>query len=134
MPPLPRRRLVLAALALLVACARTPAGWSRVSATDFASELSAPLPPGGPLRVIVDVREPELFAQSHIPGAINLPWPDAKTRAPAELDSAAMIVLVCHGGPMGDELAAILAGRGFRHVRNVAGGMNAWRGPVATGR
>jgi rhodanese-related sulfurtransferase len=31
---------------------------------------------------------------------------------------------------MGAELAGILAAKGFQHVRNLAGGMNAWTGPT----
>jgi rhodanese-related sulfurtransferase len=120
---------------LLAACSRAPdptAGWSRVDAATFTTELAGQLAPDAPPRVIVDVREPELFAKGHIPGAINLPWPDAKSRAPAELDPASDIVLVCHGGPMGDELAEILVQQGFTRVRNVAGGMNGWTGPVVS--
>jgi rhodanese-related sulfurtransferase len=108
-------------------------GWSRVDAAAFTAELSAPRPGGAQPDVIVDVREPELFRKGHIPGAINLPWPDAKRRAPAELDPQRDIVVVCHTGPMGDELADILVRNGFRRVRNVAGGMAAWRGPVVQG-
>lgn len=66
-------------------------------------------------------------------GAINIPYPAAKERAPAELDPSTNIVLVCHAGPMGDEIAAILAARGFPHVRNLAGGMKRWRGPIESG-
>ena len=67
------------------------------------------------------------------PGAIHLPYPAAKQRAPAELDPSTDIVLVCHAGPMGDEIATIVAARGFLHVRNLAGGMKRWRGPVESG-
>lgn len=131
---MPRRTIVAALLlAAIAACRPAPAadaGWSRVEAAAFTTELSAAQPNA---LTIVDVREPELFAAGHIPGAINLPWPDAKTRAPAELQKTQDIVLVCHGGPMGDELAAILAAQGFPKVRNLAGGMNGWSGPVTTG-
>jgi rhodanese-related sulfurtransferase len=123
----------LVALALLVACGKAPgpeSTWTRIDGPTFTAELAAGRPADAPPMVIVDVREPELFAEGHIPGAINMPWPDAKTRAPVELDLAHDIVLVCHGGPMGDELAQILDERGFTKVRNLAGGMNRWNGPV----
>ncbi|HET7600082.1 MAG TPA: rhodanese-like domain-containing protein [Gemmatimonadales bacterium] len=126
--------LVTTAISLAPACGPRPGhGWSRVSPGAFAAELASPRGMGTEPAVVVDVREPELFRKGHIPGALNLPWPDAKRRAPAELDPARAVVLVCHSGPMGDELAAILARRGFRNVRNVAGGMAAWRGPVVKG-
>jgi len=107
------------------------AGWSRVNAASLTRELARRS--AGPRLLIVDVREPELFQKAHLPGAINLPYPAAKERAPVELDSSADIVLVCHKGPMGDEVAAILAARKFPHVRNLAGGMNGWTGPVEPG-
>lgn len=124
-------------LCLVIGCDRGApgpgAGWSRVEPAAFARELARPASGPRPPLVIVDVREPELFRTSHLPGAINIPYPAAKERAPAELDPSSDIVLVCHAGPMGDEIAAMLAARGFPHVRNLAGGMKRWRGPVVSG-
>jgi len=54
----------------------------------------------------------------------------AKILAPEELDPTHAIVLVCHGGLMGDELAEMLEARGFSTVRNLAGGMHRWSGPT----
>ncbi len=131
------RACVAAVSCLVTACDRGApgprAGWSRVEPAAFARELAHPAPGLRPPLVIVDVREPELFRKSHLPGAIDIPYPAAKERAPAELDPSADIVLVCHAGPMGDEIAAILAARGFPHVRNLAGGMKRWRGPIESG-
>ena len=110
---------------------RPGTGWSRVDAASLTRELARRS--AGPRLLIVDVREPELFQKAHLPGAINLPYPAAKERAPVELDSSADIVLVCHKGPMGDEVAAILAARKFPHVRNLTGGMKGWTGPVEPG-
>lgn len=131
------RVAALALLALLAACGKAPspdATWTRIDGPTFTAELAAGRPAEAPPMTIVDVREPELFAAGHIPGAINMPWPDVKTRAPDELDPSHDIVLVCHGGPMGDELAEILDQRGFPKVRNIAGGMNRWPGPVEPAR
>lgn len=131
------RARIAAFLCLVAACHRggpgPGAGWSRIEPAAFVRELARPAPGPRPRLVIVDVREPELFRKSHLPGAINLSYPAAKQRAPAELDPSSDIVLVCHAGPMGDELAAILAAKGFPHVRNLAGGMKRWRGPVESG-
>jgi rhodanese-related sulfurtransferase len=131
-----RLHIVAIVCGCLLACRSAPtprpgAGWSRVDAPTLTRELAQPAERDR--LVIVDVREPELFRKSHLPGAINLPYPAAKARAPAELDAATDIVLVCHSGPMGDEVAAILAGRGFPRVRNLAGGMRGWAGPVEPG-
>ncbi len=84
----------------------------------------------GKTLMIVDVREPESFAAGHIPGAINIPYDDAKPRIVKELLPQDRIVFVCHGGPMGDELGALLAGRGYGSVYNLKGGMKKWKGAV----
>ncbi len=81
--------------------------------------------------VIVDVREPELFAAGHIRGAINIPYDDAKPRIEKELSPADRIVFVCHGGPMGDELGHLLAEKGYSAVYNLKGGMKKWTGDRA---
>ena len=80
--------------------------------------------------VIVDVREPDLFAAGHIRGAINIPYDDAKPRIVKELSPADRIVFVCHGGPMGDELGHALAEKGYPAVYNLKGGMKKWKGDV----
>jgi len=130
------RPLITLGLLAALACSRAPkadAGWSRIDAATFTTELAAPRTADAPKQVIIDVREPDLFAAGHIPGAVNMPWPDARTTAPSALDKSNDVVLVCHGGPMGDELAAILVEQGFGRVRNLAGGMNGWTGPVVAG-
>ena len=80
--------------------------------------------------VIVDVREPDLFAAGHIRGAINIPYDDAKPRIEKELSPQDRIVFVCHGGPMGDELGHLLAAKGYPAVYNLKGGMKKWKGDV----
>lgn len=92
-------------------------------------KLEAMQADGNPL-VIVDVREPELFAKSHIKGAINIPYDDARPRIVKELSPKDRIVFVCHGGPMGDKLGHLLAQKGYPAVFNLAGGMKKWKGPV----
>lgn len=84
---------------------------------------------GGPL-VIVDVREPELFTEGRIRGAVNIPYDGARRRIFKELSPRDRIVFVCHGGPMGDELGHLLAGNGYQSVYNLKGGMKKWKGEV----
>lgn len=80
--------------------------------------------------VIVDVREPELFAAGHLRGAINIPYDGAKPRIVKELSPTDRIVFVCHGGPMGDELGRLLVEQGYPAVYNLKGGMKKWKGDV----
>lgn len=96
------RARLAAFLCLVSACHRggpgPGTGWSRIEPTAFVRELARPAPGSRARLVIVDVREPELFRKSHLPGAINLPYPAAKRRAPAELDPSSNIVC---GLPLG---------------------------------
>ena len=80
---------------------------------------------------IVDLREPELFDEGHVPGAINIPYDDAPGRALKELKRDETIVFVCHGGPMGDELAELLVNNNYKKVYNLTGGMKKWSGSKA---
>lgn len=89
-------------------------------------ELSGMMKKGDKL-VIVDVREPELYARGHIQGAINIPYDYAKPRILKELSAKDTIVFVCHSGPMGVELGDILVQNGYQKVYNVKGGMLRWR-------
>lgn len=131
------RQLAAAVLAmLLAACAKPPAadaGYTWVEADALAREIAAPRAADARPLTLVDVREPELFAAGHVPGAINIPWPGVKDTAATRLDPGHAIVMICHGGPMGDEVAERLVAAGFKDVRNLAGGMRAWQGPLTGG-
>jgi rhodanese-related sulfurtransferase len=130
------RAVLLMATVALAACNRPPgpdAGYTWVTPDALAAEIAAPRPEGARPLTIVDVREPELFAAGHIPGAINIPWPGVKETAAGALPKDHAIVMVCHGGPMGDDVAEILIAAGFTDVRNLEGGMRKWRGTVVPG-
>ncbi|MBI5468229.1 MAG: rhodanese-like domain-containing protein [Deltaproteobacteria bacterium] len=102
------------------------AGLNRID----GDELRKMMKDGGQI-TIVDVREPELFAKGHIPGAINIPYDGAHSRILKELSPKDRIVFVCHGGPMGDELGDILIKNGYASVYNLKGGMRHWSGPFS---
>lgn len=44
----------------------------------------------------------------------------------SELDPAQPIACLCHHGGRSMQVAAFLKARGFTHVANIAGGINAW--------
>lgn len=96
------------------------------------ARLSDPADP--PL--LVDVRNPDEFAQARIPGSILMPLPFFANRA-AELPADRLIMLVCRSGDRSTTATAYLLSRGFEQVANVAGGILAWYQaglPVVTGR
>ncbi|MCY9659487.1 rhodanese-like domain-containing protein [Paenibacillus chondroitinus] len=79
---------------------------------------------------IVDLREPELFEESRIPGAINIPFTDIQARY-KELSKSRKIVFVCHTGRMGKESGNLLLQNGYMRVYNLDGGIAKWSGKLA---
>jgi len=75
--------------------------------------------------VLVDVRAPLEFADSHITGAINIPAPDLRERF-VELDPDQPTVLVCSSGNRSSLAGSILKQHGFKQVYNLAGGMTGY--------
>jgi hydroxyacylglutathione hydrolase len=72
--------------------------------------------------VLVDVRSPGEFADSHIEGAINIPAPEMRMRY-GELHPEKSTVLICTGGNRSSMAASILKQHGFQTLHSVAGGM-----------
>nr|WP_274388689.1 rhodanese-like domain-containing protein [Brevibacillus agri] len=79
--------------------------------------------------VIVDLREPELFAKGRIPTAINIPFVDIKTKY-TSIPKDKKIVFVCHTGRMGTESGNFLLQNGYKDVYNLEGGMAKWKGQI----
>ncbi len=75
--------------------------------------------------VLVDVRAPLEFQDSHIDGAVNIPAPDLRTRH-TELDPDKPTVVMCSSGNRSSLAASILKQHGFKEVYNVAGGMTGY--------
>ncbi|MCE3276381.1 MAG: putative metallo-hydrolase [Propionibacteriaceae bacterium] len=75
---------------------------------------------------LVDVREPDEWAEGHAPGAALIPLGELAARQ-GELDPARPVVTICRSGRRSLDAAEILLGAGFRDARSLAGGMIAWR-------
>lgn len=75
--------------------------------------------------VIVDVREPHEWDIAHIEGARLIPLGELAARV-HELDSADPIVLHCKTGARSARALEFLRGIGFRKLKNLKGGINAW--------
>jgi rhodanese-related sulfurtransferase len=76
---------------------------------------------------LVDVREPQEFVGElgHVPGAQLVPL-GGLVAASAKWDRDREIVFVCRSGGRSARAASELAKRGFRHLSNLRGGMEAW--------
>ena len=79
----------------------------------------------GPL--VLDVRDPDEFAMSHIPGSLNIPYGELAERV-SELPADRAIATVCSGGKRSGLAASILQREGFGEVLHVAhGGISTWQ-------
>jgi adenylyltransferase/sulfurtransferase len=87
-------------------------------------ELAERLERGEHVRLI-DVREPHEQEISRIPGAVLIPLGSLAAHM-HELDSAEEMVLFCKSGGRSARALELLAGAGFRKVKNLRGGINAW--------
>jgi adenylyltransferase/sulfurtransferase len=91
-----------------------------ITATELAERLKA----GNHLHLI-DVREPHELQISRLEGATLIPLGQLAGRLP-ELDSAEEMVLFCKAGTRSARALELLASAGFRKMKNLKGGINAW--------
>ena len=94
----------------------------------------------GPDFVLLDVRSPALFAQGHVPGAINLPHGKIIASRMAQWPAETLFVTYCAGPHCnGAARGALRLARLGRPVKIMAGGITGWldegfdlaTGPVA---
>ncbi len=74
---------------------------------------------------LIDVREPHELQISALPGAENIPLGTLAARL-SELDSAQEMVVFCKTGVRSARALELLASAGFKKVKNLKGGINAW--------
>ncbi|NWG06232.1 MAG: molybdopterin-synthase adenylyltransferase MoeB [Chloroflexi bacterium] len=74
---------------------------------------------------LLDVREPHELEISALPNAVNIPLGQLAGRL-SELDSAEEMVVFCKGGTRSARALELLASAGFKKVKNLKGGINAW--------
>ena len=89
-----------------------------------ATQLAERLKHGDDLKII-DVREPHELEISRIKGAELIPLGQLASRM-SELDSAQEIVLMCKAGTRSARALEVLHSAGFRKIKNLRGGINAW--------
>lgn len=83
----------------------------------------------GPL--VLDVREADELAHGHLPEAMHIPLGELPDRFD-ELDRNGDWVIVCRSGGRSGQATAFLLGQGFKSVKNLVGGMNAWAEQIDT--
>jgi sulfur-carrier protein adenylyltransferase/sulfurtransferase len=94
-------------------------GWD-IEATELAERLAL----GEPLH-LVDVREPHELEIARLPDSQLIPLGQLAARL-SELDTANDLVVFCKGGTRSARALELLVSAGFRKVKNLKGGINAW--------
>lgn len=74
---------------------------------------------------LLDVREPHELEISALPNAKNIPLGVLAARL-SELDTAQEMVVFCKGGTRSMRALELLTSAGFKKVKNLKGGINAW--------
>lgn len=83
--------------------------------------------------IVVDVRRADEYAESHIPGALNIANEDISTTPPAALpDKDASILVYCRTGVRSKEAAQKLAQMGYRNIYEF-GGITDWQYATVSG-
>ena len=79
--------------------------------------------------VVLDVREPSELRTASVKAdgftLLTIPMGTIPARL-AELDPAQPIACLCHHGGRSMQVAIFLQARGYAHVANIAGGIDAW--------
>jgi rhodanese-related sulfurtransferase len=91
-----------------------------ITARDLAAELQSSQPPR-----LIDVREANEHAFCRLLAAELKPLGQIRTWA-AELDPEDNLVLLCHSGFRSAQAVMFLRSQGFKRVRNLRGGIDAW--------
>jgi adenylyltransferase/sulfurtransferase len=94
------------------------ADWD-ITALDLSERLK-----GNHLKLL-DVREPHELQISALPNAVNIPLGVLASRL-SELDSAEDMVIFCKAGTRSTRALELLVSAGFKKVKNLKGGINAW--------
>jgi adenylyltransferase/sulfurtransferase len=91
-----------------------------IEVAEFAAKVE-----NGPGLRLLDVREPHELQISHLEGATLIPLGQLAARL-SELDSAEDMVVFCKSGNRSARALELLVSAGFRKVKNLKGGINAW--------
>jgi len=78
--------------------------------------------------VVVDICEPEEFAQGHIGGARNVPLAQLEQRLPEVVKNKSLpVILVCATGARAQRALTTAKKLGYDKAQALAGGLKAWK-------
>jgi adenylyltransferase/sulfurtransferase len=100
--------------------AETSSDLPTIEAPALATAMKGSDPP-----FLLDVREPEEWEIAHLPGAKLIPQDELPERV-SELTEVREVVVYCKTGNRSGRATRLLLDLGFRNVRNLRGGIDAW--------
>ncbi len=106
-------------------CNGKPAATGKLGDTELSVVELARLRGAAMAPQIIDVREPWEWSLAQLEGVRRIPLRELSRRL-GELDPGAETVTLCHHGIRSARAAAILREAGFKRVRNLQGGIDAW--------
>lgn len=77
--------------------------------------------------VLIDVGEPNEYAQGHATGARNVPFGQIEGSKELPSNKALPVILLCPSGARAGRAAALLRKAGYEKAVSVSGGSAAWR-------
>lgn len=91
-----------------------------ITAIELKKELSS-----GKELVVLDVRTPPEVALGRLESCVHIPLQELNQRLD-ELDKEKDIVVYCKSGGRSRRAIEVLQNHGFKHLRNLTGGITAW--------
>ncbi len=95
-----------------------------ISVTDLKARMDS-----GEILTVIDVREPYEYSIARIPGTKLIPLGQIEERS-GELDPETEIILHCRSGKRSADALNRLKAKGFKHLKNLVGGILAWSDEV----
>lgn len=92
---------------------------------EISPELVREMADAGEDFVLLDVRDDAEWEKAHLEGAIHIPLPELESRI-GELEPSREVIVYCHLGDRSVDACLVLWNAGFRKVRNLTGGIDAW--------
>ncbi len=115
--------LLVAALIFTLSACSDSVSVEKITGAQLAERMSA-----GEEVFILDVRSPEEFSASHIPGAVNVPvnkLVDHFDKLPADKEQE--LVVYCHSGKRAAYAEELLVAQGFSNTKDLTGHFQTWR-------
>ncbi len=80
---------------------------------------------------VLDVRQPWEYEKAHLEGSTLIPLGELSGRL-GEVPQGVRIACLCHHGMRSARACSILVQRGYSHVYNIKGGIDAWSMQIDT--